>query len=1045
MTNSDIHSIGLLEKELNVKLVEKKSSSDRPGYKIIADTVTGLYLNNLQLEVIPKSLSLFKNLTFLSLKGNVLQKIEFIEIMNYLQELDISNNSIRDLDFVVFTPSLRTLTFESNQVNSLAPVAILKNLKTIFLNNNLCSDLNPLSNLKELTKIFASNNELKNLEGLSGLINVEFLAVIGNKIDDISAITSLKNLNYASLGFNKIFDLTPIQNMPKLTQLSLLYNVISDLSTMKNLPVLANFEVSQNQITDISTLANFLALSSLDISSNPIESLEILQECKNLVSLKINSTNHILKNTLLFGKLTKLENLHLNNNDIEDVSFLSELYNLKSLELVGNKIKSVESLSKLTNLTALNLGTNKIKHFPKWLLDSGMQIINEGQLVNGYNLKLNEIEDVPGIFLKQNNDSIKDYLKSLEQGSKAINEIKVILLGEGAVGKTSIVNYLEGKKFNKNQSQTHGINIAQYGGTDGIRMKIWDFGGQDIMHHTHQLFLTENSVYVIVLNAREKSDVEKWLKLAKIFGGDSPVIIVTNKIDENPSEHENIKFLDTKYVNLKGRYARISCETGEGLAEFKELLNSTIQELLHVRTLWGNSWLYVKERLDSMRNNRSFKDYINYDLFREICDESGVNPNHQDTLINWLHELGTVTYFPDAALSETNVINPSWLTEAFYKIINDRIVADNYGRFSIADLPKILDVKKYPKQKFSFLLGLMSKFELCYQIDENTYLIPDLLKKEEPSFYFNPVNSIKFKFKYIGLLPKALLPKFMVRRHKEIRKNLNWRSGMVIEDEILNAQAVIRVDQEEKEISIQVYGEERRGYLSNILSTFNSINKLYEALEYDELVPCSCIECKKSDKPTFYKYSLLKKLKLKSKGSILCEKSCQDVLVSELFGIVIKPEELEHEISELIGTGSYLTKLHLENGAVDEFIETIKSLFSSVSYLLFEKSEKAYHLPLFLILRAVFGTKAISDDIQSKGRCDIVLNLEKFIYILELKLDGNSQGAIDQIYTNRYFEPYMLEKKKMKLIGINFSSTERNIESFVHEQFDDAKYKMENN
>ena len=58
-------------------------------------------------------------------------------------------------------------------------------------------------------------------------------------------------------------------------------------------------------------------------------------------------------------------------------------------------------------------------------------------------------------------------------------------------------------------------------------LNIWDFGGQEIMHSTHQFFFTKRTVYILVVNARQnenKDKTEKWLKRIESFGGDSPVI-----------------------------------------------------------------------------------------------------------------------------------------------------------------------------------------------------------------------------------------------------------------------------------------------------------------------------------------------------------------------------------------------------------------------------------------------------------------------------------------------------------------------------------------
>ena len=67
-----------------------------------------------------------------------------------------------------------------------------------------------------------------------------------------------------------------------------------------------------------------------------------------------------------------------------------------------------------------------------------------------------------------------------------------------------------------------------------MRVHVWDFGGQEIMHATHQFFLTERSLYLVVLSGREgneDADAEYWLKLVESFGGESPVFVVLNKIE----------------------------------------------------------------------------------------------------------------------------------------------------------------------------------------------------------------------------------------------------------------------------------------------------------------------------------------------------------------------------------------------------------------------------------------------------------------------------------------------------------------------------------
>jgi small GTP-binding protein len=928
----------------------------------------------------------------------------------------------------------RVLGLKLSNLNGLPKtLSLFTSIEEIYLNRCFLTEILSLSKLSNLQVLHLANNRIKDISPLKLLRNLKQLRLENNQIEDISSLVKLTNLEELDLDHNKIRNISPLANLRKLQSLTLDNNQIEDIADLKNLKELQELKLWANPITNITALSGLTNLRRLDLFNISTNDFSALKDLRNINYLDAGKNE--LEDISFLSNLTNLVQLDLWNNPLTDISPLEKLISLQELRLNNCRVSDIGALEKLNKLSLLDVTNNKLTSFPKWLLNSKLE--NTGGrdhlIPYGFSVHNNPIENVPIELLNENLGVITDYFKSLENGSQPINEIKVILLGEGSAGKTSILNYLNGKPFNKQEPQTHGINLEDCVNENGVSMKVWDFGGQDIMHHTHQLFLTQKSIYVLVLNARENTDTEKWLKLIQVFGGDSPIIIVTNKIDENPSAHENIKYLNTKYPNLKSRYVKTSLATEIGLNDLKNILTETIKELLHVRTIWGNNWLAVKKELEEMRNEEILKDYIHFEKYEEICDKNGVVKSHRDTLINWLNRLGVITYFSDPNLSETNVINPSWLTEAFYAIINSQKIADNFGRFSLNQLTLILDKQKYPKQKHGYLIGLMTKFELCYKIDELNFLIPDLLNKEEPEFGFDIPNSLKFKFKYKNLLPKAILPKFMVRRNREISNDKKWRTGLLINDPYFESQALIRIDDADKEIFVYVNGNQIRGYLASIISDFEEINNLYEGLEYSKEVPCICHSCKKEDKPYYYEYDVLVNSKRKGRETYICKFSDEDVAINDLLGILITREQLESEIQEIVGRGVYKTKKHIEDGNVPSFINTVKSLFSSVSYLLFEKNEKAYHTPLFILLRSIFSINARADEIQAKGRTDIVINSKKYIYILELKLDDTAENAIKQIHTNKYYEPYQIEDKQIILVGINFNSETRNIENYLVE------------
>ena len=94
-----------------------------------------------------------------------------------------------------------------------------------------------------------------------------------------------------------------------------------------------------------------------------------------------------------------------------------------------------------------------------------------------------------------------EYLFRIQEKAQPLNEAKLILVGYGAVGKTSLVNRLVHQTFDAGETKTEGIQITDWPlclkGNEDVKLNVWDFGGQEIMHSTHQFFLTERSLYLL--------------------------------------------------------------------------------------------------------------------------------------------------------------------------------------------------------------------------------------------------------------------------------------------------------------------------------------------------------------------------------------------------------------------------------------------------------------------------------------------------------------------------------------------------------------------
>jgi GTPase SAR1 family protein len=371
--------------------------------------------------------------------------------------------------------------------------------------------------------------------------------------------------------------------------------------------------------------------------------------------------------------------------------------------------------------------------------------------------------------------------------------------------------------------------------------KITDISPLQGLNNLTRLFLVNNQI-------RELPEEFLKLKMEIVLGkdqstgihlrGTSPVLVVLNKIDENPGYDVNRRFLLEKYPNIKGFYP-VSCATGEGIADFKEALNRELAAVELIRTTWAKNWFNVKSRLEHMTEN-----FISYDRYQEICAEEKITgASAQDTLVDFLNDLGVILHFKDFHLQETQVLEPRWITTAVYKIINSPILAAGHGVLALSHLNEIFKpapgeepVFRYPPDKYPYILQLMKKFELCYALDEEQILVPDLLAVAEPKLEFQRAGALEFRFHY-NFLPKSIMPRFLVKRHLDIKGDLRWRTGMVLEDKDCDAIALVKADEREQKIFISITGSRKRDYFAVLRKTFRDIHDSFEKLAVEEWIP----------------------------------------------------------------------------------------------------------------------------------------------------------------------------------------------------------------
>ena len=362
------------------------------------------------------------------------------------------------------------------------------------------------------------------------------------------------------------------------------------------------------------------------------------------------------------------------------------------------------------------------------------------------------------------------------------------------------------------------------------------------MHATHQFFLTKRSLYLLVLDSRltqEENRVEYWLKIIQSFGGESPVLIVGNKTDQHPLDIDRTG-LQKKYPNIVG-ILETSAATGAGIEELKTDITEQVNNLPHVRDLLPETWFTVKTKLEELGRKSNF---ITHDKYLELCAENEVSDEtNQRTLIGFLHDLGIVLHFQDdPRLEALGILNPQWVTNGVYKILNSHTLFQNKGVLTTSMLDEILNLPEYPRGKRLFIVDMMKKFELCYEMPygydiepDKTFLVPDLLPKDEPAeLEFNGVPAFEYAY---PVLPSSVITRFIVRMNQKIENHFDWRTGVVLK--IGDNTALFKADIEDRKITIAIEGQEhtRRDALSAIRYQLDEIHGSIKGLDAQKRVP----------------------------------------------------------------------------------------------------------------------------------------------------------------------------------------------------------------
>jgi internalin A len=606
---------------------------------------------------------------------------------------------------------------------------------------------------------------------------------------------------------------------------------------------LRSLELNSNKLVDVpQELGELTKLNSLDLKRNRLTNLSpAVYALKNLTGLGL-ADNSLTGVSREIGNLTALRGLWLSNNQLQALpAEIGKLTSLEHLWLQGNRLTQLPpEIGQLAQLISLDVRDNHLTSIPPEL----------GQLPNLEHLLLegNPITSPPPEIVQQGSKAVLTYLRSSLEDSRRQWISKLLLVGQGGVGKTCLLRGLRDEEFRSDEVTTHGIAIQniklRHPQMPKVVMQLnsWDFGGQEIYHATHQFFLTNRALFLLVWSARqgyEQGKLYYWLDMLHARAPESPILLVATWTDERDADIP-LAELKKKYSNLIGQ-VEVSNKTGKGIEQLQNEIASAAAKLPLMGESWPGDWLRAAELLRDRPEN-----FVVPRRMWEMMKESRVTADGQPVLARWLHELGHILYFQDIPeLRDLVILRPQWVTDAISKVLDSDQVIDNLGVFTRKHMEELwADLDLGIREHF---LRLMEQFDLSYRTlgDAELSIVVERLRLEPPPYedrwkaaQAEGGGEITLRYVFRTSVPAGLPTWFIARSHRFTTRT-HWRHGALFADGSGGRHlGLIRAYPNERYIELSVRGPAPHNFFTLLRDGLELTLRRFPGLQIERRIPC---------------------------------------------------------------------------------------------------------------------------------------------------------------------------------------------------------------
>ncbi len=489
----------------------------------------------------------------------------------------------------------------------------------------------------------------------------------------------------------------------------------------------------------------------------------------------------------------------------------------------------------MRNLRKINLSRNRLNHvLPAfWMLPSLREATLHDASLPGVPVEILSKYDGENCLPR-----LRAHLADLTGNDVAVGDVKLMILGNGRVGKTQICRRLRGESFDEAVPSTHGIQVssvplAPQAFDAPVALKIWDFGGQDIYHGTHALFLKSRAVFPVIWSPKSEAEqfhthggftfrnqpLAYWLAYVRTFGGArSPVLVIQSQCDAPEDEREpplppgalgGFGYKKVLHYSAKGdgTHAR-------GHATLEETLLDAVRWMRRNQGVAriGPGRAAVKEALEAKlaagQRLISHQGYLG--LCAKVKRTGKGRVSDPELLLDYLHDSGTV-FYRKGLFGDRIILDQAWALDAIYAVFDRasqsfKKIERNRGRFRRLELAEWVWQKHgVPEQEL--FLSFMQQCGICFTIQradhekrvEAEYVAPDLLParsddetQKRLKLVWDEASPDAEAVLTFALLPPGLMRALIARIGSDAGLAAEyWRNGVCFYDEKTASRALI--------------------------------------------------------------------------------------------------------------------------------------------------------------------------------------------------------------------------------------------------------------